>query len=88
MPQLGIEAAAGFRQRAQPFHRQPVRQKLPQRIVELALFQAQTEFHQPLPIAAAVCAFGSRGRSRPRSPMMFFWMLFEPPPIISPTSYM
>ena len=48
---------------------------------EQALLLAEGEFHQ------ALATFGSRGRSRPRSEMMFFWMLFEPPPIISPTSY-
>ena len=88
LPQLFIEAVAGSASaRSRSIGSRSVR-KPAQRIVEQALLLAEGEFHQPLPIAPRSAAFGSRGRSRPRSPMMFFWMLFEPPPIISPTSYM
>ena len=88
VPEVFLEAMAGFGQCPQPLHRQAVFEEVAQGVIELALFQAETEFHQPLPIVAWVWTFGSRGRSRPRSPMMFFWMLLDPPPIIRPTSYM
>ena len=80
-PQFGIEAAADLGMAAKCFDRHAIRQQTAQRIREQALLLAEGEFHQALAI------FGSRGRSRPRSAMMFFWMLLEPPPIIRPTSY-
>ena len=81
VPQCRVEAGAGFGMSAQRLDRHAIRQQAAQRIREQALLLAEGEFHQ------ALATFGSRGRSRPRSEMMFFWMLFDPPPIISPTSY-
>jgi hypothetical protein len=80
LPQCGVEAGGAFRMAAQCLDRYAIGQQAAQRIRKEALFLAEGEFHQ------ALATFGSRGRSRPRSEMMFFWMLFEPPPIISPTS--
>ena len=79
-PQFGIEAATDLCMAAQCCDRDAIGQKTAQRIREQALLLAEGEFHQALAI------FGSRGRSRPRSAIMFFWMLLEPPPIIRPTS--
>ena len=84
LPQVLIEPVGGFGERPQAIHRQTVFQEGAQRVIELALFQSERKFHQRIPAVN----FGSRGRSNPRSPMMFFWMLFDPPPIIRPTSYM
>ena len=81
VPQRCVETGAAIGMAAQRVDRHAIRQQAAQRIREQALLLAEGEFHQ------ALATFGSRGRSRPRSAMMFFWMLFEPPPIISPTSY-
>jgi hypothetical protein len=81
VPQSFVEATAGLGVMTQRVDRHTLGQQATQRVREKNLFLAERELHQTL------ATFGSRGRSRPRSAMMFFWMLFEPPPIISPTSY-
>ena len=48
-------------------------------VLEQDLFRRQSEFHQ-----AAPAVLGSRGRPRPRSAMMFFWIWLVPPPMIRP----
>ncbi len=51
-------------------------------VLHHALVCRQGKIHQ------AAMTFGSRGRPRPRSAMMFFWICAVPPPIIRPRSNM
>jgi hypothetical protein len=53
-------------------------EKPPDGVLQKPLFVRKTEIH-------GQAAFGSRGRPRPRSPMMFFWICAVPPPMIRPS---
>ena len=86
-PQLGVVAVAGRGDGAAALHRQAVGEEAPQRGLQHLLLLGEGELHGSGPRRWRT-AFGSRGRPRPRSPMMFFWMLVEPPPIMRPMSYM
>ena len=64
---------------ANPIKGRPLAQIGIEAVLEQDLFRRQSEFHQ-----AAPAVLGSRGRPRPRSAMMFFWIWLVPPPMIRP----
>src|SRR5262249_55293432 len=85
-PELLVMAGAGAGDGAAAPHRQAIGQEAPERSLEhLLLLRERAIVAAWLPGAAG--ALGSRGSPSPRSPMMFFWMLVEPPPIMRPMSY-
>ena len=59
-PQGFVISATRLGQRAQSLHRQPAFEEIPQRIVELALFEAQPEFHHDGNRTGRVCRSGQR----------------------------
>ena len=90
LPEVFRAGFPGFGSGAHPVQRAGGLEVATDALLQHALLFAQCEFHQEAPLVAALgsAAFGSFGRPRARSPIMFFWICAVPPPMMRPRSIM
>ncbi len=79
-PPLSVRSPANLRTRSSELASDSVRVRL-----SCIIFWSEVSEKS---MAQAAAGFGSRGRPRPRSAMMFFWICAVPPPMIRPKSNM